>query len=72
MQDSDAWQNGSGCRTPACCSFVARIEDAVLGNLPGLPRVHLHNKVLAYENGDEFMRAFHPDPPAKPSHVSIM
>jgi len=35
------------------------IEDVLLGNIPGLPRVHLHNKVLAYENGDEFMRAFY-------------
>src|SRR5947209_2308624 len=35
------------------------IEDVVLGNIPGLPKVHLHNKVLAYENGDEFMRAFY-------------
>ena len=35
------------------------IEDVVLGNIPGLPRVYLHNKVLAYENGDEFMRAFY-------------
>jgi hydrogenase small subunit len=35
------------------------IEDVVLGNIPGLPRVHLHNKVLAYENGDEFMQAFY-------------
>src|SRR5205085_1155258 len=35
------------------------VEDVVLGNIPGLPKVHLHNKVLAYENGDEFMRAFY-------------
>src|SRR5256714_4087667 len=35
------------------------IEDVVLGNIPGLPRVHLHNKVLAYEHGDEFMEAFY-------------
>ena len=35
------------------------IEDVVLGNIPGLPRVHLNNKVLAYENGDEFMQAFY-------------
>src|SRR5947208_13514345 len=35
------------------------IEDVVLGNIPGLPKVYLHNKVLAYENGDEFMRAFY-------------
>ena len=26
------------------------------GRDPGLPKVHLHNPVLAYENGDEFMR----------------
>src|ERR1700760_4944475 len=31
------------------------IEDIVLGAIPGLPKVHLHNPVLAYENGDEFM-----------------
>jgi hydrogenase small subunit len=31
------------------------LEDVILGSIPGLPKVHLHNKVLAYENGDEFM-----------------
>src|SRR5665213_3286335 len=31
------------------------IEDVILGAIPGLPKVHLHNPVLAYENGDEFM-----------------
>ncbi|MGP4021937.1 hydrogenase expression protein HypE [Actinomadura sp. 3N407] len=35
------------------------IEDVVLGAIPGLPKVHLHNKVLAYENGAEFMEVFH-------------
>jgi hydrogenase small subunit len=35
------------------------IEDVVLGLVPGLPRVHLHNKVLAPEVGGEFMAAFH-------------
>ncbi|MBV8387429.1 MAG: hydrogenase expression protein HypE [Acidimicrobiia bacterium] len=35
-----------------------RIEDVVLGLVPGLPKVRLHNKVLAYENGDEFMEVF--------------
>jgi hydrogenase small subunit len=36
------------------------LEDVVLGLIPGLPRVTLHNKVLAYSlGGDEFMRAFH-------------
>jgi hydrogenase small subunit len=35
------------------------IEDVLLGNIPGIPRVILHNKVLAYEYGDEFMQAFY-------------
>src|SRR5947208_2759766 len=34
------------------------IEDVVLGAIPGLPKVHLHNKVLAYETGEEFMQPF--------------
>jgi hydrogenase small subunit len=35
------------------------IEDVLLGAIPGLPRVHLFNPVLAYENGSEFMQAFY-------------
>jgi len=31
------------------------IEDVLLGAIPGLPKVHLHNPVLAYENGAEFL-----------------
>ncbi len=27
-----------------------------MGAIPGLPKVHLHNPVLAYENGDDFMK----------------
>ena len=34
------------------------IEDVVLGVIPGLPKVHLHNKVLAYETGEDFLAAF--------------
>ncbi|MBV8528519.1 MAG: hydrogenase expression protein HypE, partial [Candidatus Dormibacteraeota bacterium] len=34
------------------------IEDVLLGAIPGLPRVHLYNPVLAYEVGDEFMKPF--------------
>ncbi len=34
------------------------IEDVLLGAIPGLPKVHLHNKVLAYETGDAFVEAF--------------
>src|ERR687884_2260212 len=36
------------------------LEDIVLGVIPGLPKVHLHNKVLAYSlGGEDFMAAFH-------------
>ena len=35
------------------------IEDIILGSVPGLPKVHLHNAVLAYEVGDEFLEWFH-------------
>ena len=34
------------------------LEDVLLGAIPGLPKVHLHNPVLAYEVGDEFMEYF--------------
>jgi hydrogenase small subunit len=35
------------------------IEDLVLGAIPGIPKVHLHNPVLAYENGDDFLDYMH-------------
>ncbi len=35
------------------------IEDVILGAIPGLPKVHLHNPVLAYEVGDDFMKHFY-------------
>ncbi len=35
------------------------IEDVLLGAIPGLPKVHLHNPVLAYECGEDFMRHFY-------------
>jgi hydrogenase small subunit len=35
------------------------IEDVILGAIPGLPKVHLHNPVLSYEVGDDFMKYFY-------------
>src|ERR1700726_5286752 len=35
------------------------VEDVILGAIPGLPKVHLHNPVLAYENGDDFLKFWH-------------
>ena len=34
------------------------VEDLVMGAIPGLPQVKLHNPFLAYENGDEFLNLF--------------
>ncbi|HVS66728.1 MAG TPA: hydrogenase expression protein HypE [Thermoanaerobaculia bacterium] len=35
------------------------IEDVLLGLIPGLPKVHLHNKVLAKETGEDFLEPFY-------------
>ena len=35
------------------------IEDVLSGVLPGIPKVRLHNPVLARENAEEFMQFFH-------------
>lgn len=35
------------------------IEDVLLGNIPGIPKIRLHNPVLAYENGADFMKTFY-------------
>ena len=35
------------------------LEDLVLGAIPGLPDVKIHNPVIAYENGAEFLAPFH-------------
>ncbi|HEY8371273.1 MAG TPA: hydrogenase expression protein HypE [Pseudonocardiaceae bacterium] len=34
------------------------LEDVLLGLVPGLPKVHLHNKVLAKEVGEEFLAPY--------------
>ena len=35
------------------------IEDVLLGNIPGLPQVHLHNKVLDPSlGGEEYLKVF--------------
>ena len=35
------------------------LEDVLLGVIPGVPKVRLHNAVIAYQNGEEFLRPFH-------------
>jgi hydrogenase small subunit len=34
------------------------LEDVLLGVIPGIPRVRLHNPVLAYRNGSDFLEPF--------------
>jgi hydrogenase small subunit len=50
---------GLGCdgdSVSVTAAMQPSIEDVLLGAIPGLPKVHLHNPVLAYENGDDFMQ----------------
>ena len=35
------------------------IEDVLFGAIPGLPKVHLHNPVVAFETGSDFMQHFY-------------
>jgi hydrogenase small subunit len=35
------------------------IEDLLMGGIPGLPKLVLHNPVLAYHSGAEYLRPFH-------------
>src|SRR6516162_5074395 len=53
---------GLGCdgdSVSVTAASLPSIEDLVLGAIPGLPKVHLHNPVLAYEVGDDFMKYWH-------------
>ena len=35
------------------------LEDLILGAIPGVPKLRLHNPVLAYANGDDFMKSLY-------------
>jgi hydrogenase small subunit len=53
---------GLGCDGDTVSTTAAEqpsIEDMLLGAIPGLPKVHLHNPVLAAEVGDGFMKYFY-------------
>ena len=50
---------GLGCdgdSVSVTAAMQPSVEDVLLGAVPGIPKVHLHNPVLAYEVGDDFMR----------------
>ena len=53
---------GLGCdgdSVSVTAATLPSIEDVVMGAIPGLPQVHLHNPVLAYVVGDDFMKFWH-------------
>jgi hydrogenase small subunit len=53
---------GLGCdgdTVSMTAATLPSIEDLVLGAIPGVPKVTLHNPCLAYDNGEDFMRHFH-------------
>jgi hydrogenase small subunit len=53
---------GLGCDGDTIAMTAATqpsIEDLVSGAIPDIPRVRLHNPVLAYENGSEFLKVWH-------------
>src|SRR6202167_2710298 len=52
---------GRGCDGDTIAMTAATqpsIEDILLGGIPWIPKVHLHNPFLTYDNGEEFMRHF--------------
>ena len=54
--------SGLGCDGDSVSITAAMqpsIEDVLMGAIPGLPKVHLHNPVLAYEVGDDFLKYWH-------------
>jgi hydrogenase small subunit len=73
MQDSTAIQPikeinilwitaGLGCDGDTIAMTAATqpsIEDIILGAIPWVPKVKLHNPLLAYEVGDDFMKFFY-------------
>lgn len=49
---------GLGCDGDTIAMTAAvnpSLEDIVMGAIPGIPKVHFHNPVLAYESADAFM-----------------
>lgn len=53
---------GLGCDGESIAMTAATqpsVEDLVLGAIPGIPKIKLHNPVFAYENGDEFLKDFY-------------
>jgi hydrogenase small subunit len=53
---------GLGCDGDTIAMTAAAqpsLEDLLSGSLPWLPKIHLHNPFLSFDNGEEFMAHFH-------------
>lgn len=53
---------GLGCDGDTIAMTAATqptLEEVLLGGIPGIPKVRLHNPFLSYENGEEFMEFFY-------------
>jgi hydrogenase small subunit len=65
---------GLGCDYDSVAMTAApspSIEDLVAGVIPGQPRVHLHNPLLAYQTGDAFLKRFHAAAGGLPEHPFV-
>ena len=52
---------GLGCdgdSVSITAATLPSIEDVILGAIPGLPKVRIHNPVIAYTNGAEYLKPF--------------
>ena len=66
---------GLGCDGDTIAMTAATqpsIEDVVLGQIPWIPKVNLHNPFLALANGDDFMKAFHQGAEGKLGHFILV
>ena len=45
------------------------LEDILLGGIPWIPKVNLHNPCLAYANGEDFLKPFHRAAAGEPGAV---
>ena len=53
---------GLGCDRNTIAMTAATnpsIEDILMGNIPGIPKVTLHNPVLSYRSGEDFLKPYH-------------
>jgi hydrogenase small subunit len=61
-----------GDSVSATAAMYPSIEDVVLGNIPGLPKVNLYNKVLSKEVGEDFLEPFYRAAEGKLDHPFVL